>query len=173
MRSLGVALFLAIALLVVLCAAAVCVTAADGTPEAPVHSLIGLLQKTRDAVDGARAVWDGKALEAAKRFVAEPTGTMAQALQEENDRLRALAAEVTEAKEAAQSTTMDEIKKLLDTYDKYDELKQGLESLLVTLESGSATPPEGLEIVGERMVQADAAGEWGAARMRSVRALVD
>ena len=33
-----------------------------GTGSAPVHSLIGLLQNTKDAVDQARALWSGKAL---------------------------------------------------------------------------------------------------------------
>jgi hypothetical protein len=33
-----------------------------GTGSAPVHSLIGLLQNTRDAVDQARALWSGKAI---------------------------------------------------------------------------------------------------------------
>lgn len=32
-----------------------------GTGSAPVHSLIGILQNTRDAIDGARALWKGKA----------------------------------------------------------------------------------------------------------------
>ena len=33
-----------------------------GTGSAPVHSLIGLLQNTKDAVDQARALWSGKAI---------------------------------------------------------------------------------------------------------------
>jgi hypothetical protein len=33
-----------------------------GTGSAPVHSLIGLLQNTRDAVDQARALWSGRAI---------------------------------------------------------------------------------------------------------------
>ena len=33
-----------------------------GTGSAPVHSLIGLIQNTKDAVDGARAMWSGRAI---------------------------------------------------------------------------------------------------------------
>ena len=33
-----------------------------GTGSAPMHSLIGLLQNTKDAVDSARALWKGEAL---------------------------------------------------------------------------------------------------------------
>jgi hypothetical protein len=36
-----------------------------GTGSAPVHSLIGLLQNTKDAVDKARALWAGNAVRAA------------------------------------------------------------------------------------------------------------
>jgi hypothetical protein len=32
-----------------------------GTGSAPVHSLIGIIQKTRDAIDGARQTWKGRA----------------------------------------------------------------------------------------------------------------
>lgn len=37
-----------------------------GTGSAPVHSLIGLLQNTKDAVDQARALWSGKAFSEAQ-----------------------------------------------------------------------------------------------------------
>lgn len=37
-----------------------------GTGSAPVHSLIGLLQNTKDAVDQARALWSGKAFNEAQ-----------------------------------------------------------------------------------------------------------
>ena len=33
-----------------------------GTGSAPVHSLVGLLQNTKEAVDSARALWSGKAI---------------------------------------------------------------------------------------------------------------
>jgi hypothetical protein len=40
-----------------------------GTGSAPVHSLIGLIQNTKDAVDGARAMWDGRAIASIKNSV--------------------------------------------------------------------------------------------------------
>ena len=40
-----------------------------GTGSAPVHSLIGLIQNTKDAVDGARAMWDGRAFADIKNSV--------------------------------------------------------------------------------------------------------
>jgi hypothetical protein len=41
-----------------------------GTGSAPVHSLIGLLQNTKDAVDQARALWSGKAIKEAQEAYA-------------------------------------------------------------------------------------------------------
>jgi hypothetical protein len=41
-----------------------------GTGSAPMHSLIGLLQNTKDAVDSARALWKGEALMNAIEFEA-------------------------------------------------------------------------------------------------------
>lgn len=41
-----------------------------GTGSAPMHSLIGLLQNTKDAVDSARALWKGEALMNAIEFQA-------------------------------------------------------------------------------------------------------
>lgn len=41
-----------------------------GTGSAPMHSLIGLLQNTKDAVDSARALWKGEALVNAIEFEA-------------------------------------------------------------------------------------------------------
>ena len=40
-----------------------------GTGSAPVHSVIGLIQNTKDAVDGARAMWDGRAFADIKNSV--------------------------------------------------------------------------------------------------------
>ena len=40
-----------------------------GTGSAPVHSMIGILQNTKNAVDGARALWQGKATADVQRIL--------------------------------------------------------------------------------------------------------
>lgn len=49
-----------------------------GTGSAPVHSLIGLIQNTKDAIDGARAMWDGRAFADIKNSVRREIAAPAQ-----------------------------------------------------------------------------------------------
>jgi hypothetical protein len=57
-----------------------------GTGAAPMHSLIGLLQNTKDAVDSARALWKGEALMNAIEF--EATVQEIQQLKQEQSWMR-------------------------------------------------------------------------------------
>jgi hypothetical protein len=50
-----------------------------GTGSAPVHSLIGLIQNTRDAVYGARQLWTSRAI-GIQEAAAEPSGALVSAL---------------------------------------------------------------------------------------------
>ena len=57
-----------------------------GTGSAPMHSLIGLLQNTKDAVDSARALWKGEALLNAIEF--EATAVEIRQLKQEQSWMR-------------------------------------------------------------------------------------
>ena len=57
-----------------------------GTGSAPMHSLIGLLQNTKDAVDSARALWKGEALVNAIEF--EATAEEIRQLRQEQSWMR-------------------------------------------------------------------------------------
>jgi len=76
-----------------------------GTGSAPMHSLIGLLQNTKDAVDSARALWKGEALMNAIEF--EATAEDIRQLKQEQAWMRenfiAMAAPEPEAEPEAES----------------------------------------------------------------------
>ncbi len=59
-----------------------------GTGSAPVHSLIGLLQKSRDAVESARGLWSSQKEEKVRGFLADQKDIAIKELEEKNRELR-------------------------------------------------------------------------------------
>jgi hypothetical protein len=82
-----------------------------GTGSGPMHSLIGLLQNTKDAVDSARALWKGEALTRAIDFEAtlEELAQLKQNQTWMTDRLRTMGAEEELPAPPAPDTTISRV----------------------------------------------------------------
>jgi hypothetical protein len=80
-----------------------------GTGSAPVHSLIGLLQNTKDAVDKARALWAGNAVRAAAQADHLLAGAPAGVVPPEVRPTAAVAAEADAMPEAARPRPAGEV----------------------------------------------------------------
>ena len=82
-----------------------------GTGSGPMHSLIGLLQNTKDAVDSARALWKGEALTRAIDFEAtlEELAQLKQNQTWMTDRLRTMGAEEEQPAPPAPDNTINRV----------------------------------------------------------------